>query len=99
MAVVSGLANPGASGDPQPGLSDNQRAILEFIALADGEGSTLAHDIAVEIGVPPRSMGFRLRRLEQMRLIDRIVYRKRASRRSDRLHGWVLTDRGREAIS
>ena len=80
------------------GLRPEQKAILDFIALADGEGSTLAHDIAMEIDVPPRSMGFRLRRLEELGLVQRVVVRERPSWRSDQLHGWVLTDAGRDVV-
>jgi Mn-dependent DtxR family transcriptional regulator len=79
-------------------LSDSQRRILEFIALADGEGCVLAHDIAAELDVSPRSMGGRLMALEQRDLVRRIVVKKRASFRSDQLHGWQLTRWGLEAI-
>lgn len=79
-------------------MKPEQRAILEFISLADGEGSVLAHDIAAELGLSPRGMGGRLMYLEQCGLIRRVVVKERASFRSDALHGWVLTNLGRDEV-
>jgi hypothetical protein len=79
-------------------VSDSERAILEFLSLSDGEGCTLAHDIAVEVGVKPRSMGGRLRELERCAFIKRVLVRRARSAWSDKLYGWVITDAGREVL-
>lgn len=72
--------------------------ILEFLSLADGEGCTLSHDIACELGYAPRSMGGRMMALEQACLVQRVEVKPRASFRSDALYGWVLTDAGRDEV-
>lgn len=79
-------------------VSDTERAILEFMALSAGEGCTLAHDIAMEVGVKPRSMGGRLRELERRRLVKRELVRPARSQWSDKLYGWVITDAGLDVL-
>lgn len=77
-------------------MPEMERRIIDFIALADGEGLTLAHDIAAELDLAPRGMGFRLRALERKGLIERKIARRRPSLNSDHLYGWRLTPKGRE---
>lgn len=78
-------------------VNENERAILEFLALADGEGLTLAHDIASEVGVTPRSMGARLYALETCGFVKRGLVRK-PGRYGRRFHGWVITEAGSEVL-
>lgn len=73
-------------------LTNEQRAILEFLAPAHGEGLTLAHDIAGDIGCSPRGIGSRLRALENRGLVE--------SRTAvDNLCGWEITVEGWDAIA
>jgi hypothetical protein len=76
-----------------------QRAILEFLSLADGEGAVLAYDIAGGLGLSPRGMGGRMGGLWQRGLVERVVVRPAPSPRSDALIGWQLTSLGRTALN
>lgn len=73
------------------GLSGVDIATLEFLALAD-DGTVLAHDIAVEVGVAPRSMGARMKSLAARGLVAG-HYQPEL-----RLNGWALTELGATAL-
>jgi DNA-binding MarR family transcriptional regulator len=79
-------------------LTVEQWKILDFMAPAAGEGLTLAHDIASDLGIAPRAMGAKLRALESRGLVHRAIARKRASMRCDHLYGWELTERGLDEV-
>lgn len=96
MQIVGKLAV--MASQVEPALKPDEVAILEFIALADGEGPTLAYNIAEHLEVSPRGMGARLNRLAQLQLVDRVVCRQSSTFRSDQLYGWVLLAAGREAL-
>lgn len=90
------MTQPSSRSIPIGVLTDPERSILEFLNLTDDDEScTLAHDIASEVGVAPRSMGGRLRGLERRWLVKRV--RVRGVR--GRLYGWNITDVGRLRIS
>lgn len=78
-------------------LTTDQKRVLWFMQLADGEGCVLAYDIAIKCRLTPRGMGQRMRGLEGKGLVKRVVVKKSPSSFSDNLYGWVLTDNGRGA--
>jgi len=70
-------------------LTHAERHALAFIALAEGEGLTLAFDVAVEVGWAPRAAGMKLASLERRGYVQR-----HRVRMHQRLYGWEITDLG-----
>lgn len=78
-------------------LTAEQKRILDFLAPADGEGLTLAHDIAYDLDIPPRAMGAKLCALEQRGLVRRRIVTRAKTPRQSHLYGWEITVEGWDA--